>query len=125
MIEAYTKHTNERREKGIPPLPLNPSQVKQLCKLLESPPAGKEQYLLNLLLEHVSPGVDPAAKIKAAWLYKIACGETKSPVVSPAEAVTCLGTMLGGYNIEPLISLLSNDTLGDLAATALKHTILI
>jgi len=125
MIEAYTKHTNERREKGIPPLPLNPSQVKQLCKLLESPPAGKEQYLLNLLLEHVSPGVDPAAKIKVAWLYKIACGETKSPVVSPAEAVTCLGTMLGGYNIEPLISLLSNDTLGDLAATALKHTILI
>ncbi len=125
MIQAYMEHTDERRKKGIPPLPLNPSQVQQLCKLLEDPPEGKEKYLLDLLLEHISPGVDPAAKIKADWLNQVACGKIKSPVVTPADAVTFLGTMLGGYNIEPLISFLSDDELGDLAATALKHTILI
>ncbi|MCK5879272.1 MAG: aconitate hydratase B, partial [Holophagae bacterium] len=125
MIQAYRKHTNERKEKGIPPLPLTPSQAQKLCQLLENPPEGEEKYLLNLLVHHISPGVDPAAKVKADWLNRIACGETGSPVVSPADAVRYLGTMLGGYNIEPLISHLSNDDLGDLAATALKHTILI
>jgi len=125
MIQAYRKHTNERQEKGLPPLPLTPTQTQQLCKLLEMPPAGEENYLLDLLVHHISPGVDPAAEIKAEWLNRIATGETTSPVVSPADAVGYLGTMLGGYNIEPLIALLSNDALGDLAATALKHTVLI
>ncbi len=125
MIQAYRKHTNERQEKGLPPLPLTPLQTQQLCKLLETPPPGEENYLQDLLVHHISPGVDPAAEIKAEWLNHIATGETISPVVSPADAVVYLGTMLGGYNIEPLIALLSNDGLGDLAATALKHTILI
>ncbi|RLE16882.1 MAG: bifunctional aconitate hydratase 2/2-methylisocitrate dehydratase, partial [Acidobacteria bacterium] len=125
MIQSYRKHTNERKEKGIPPLPLTPSQVRELCKLLETPPQGEEKYLLDLLVHHISPGVDPAAEVKASWLNRVARGEIKSPVVSPADAVKTLGTMLGGYNVQPLISLLSSDELGDLAATALKHTILI
>ena len=125
MIQSYRKHTNERKEKGIPPLPLTPSQVRELCKLLETPPQGEEKYLLDLLVHHISPGVDPAAEVKASWLNRVARGEIKSPVVSPPDAVKTLGTMLGGYKVQPLISLLSSDELGDLAATALKHTILI
>ncbi len=125
MIDAYKKHTKERMEKGIPPLPLTPSQTEELCRLMEKPPVGEEKYLLDLLVHHISPGVDPAAEIKASWLEKIAKGEKISPMVTPEDAVNYLGTMLGGYNIQPLISFLNNDKLGDLAANALKNTILI
>lgn len=125
MIQAYRQHTKERLKKKLPPLPLTVVQTQQLCELLENPPQGDENYLLNLLVHHISPGVDPAAKVKADWLNKIIRKKTTSPLVTPVNAIKFLGTMLGGYNIEPLISLLSDDELGDTAATALKHTILI
>lgn len=125
MLEAYFTHVKERRQKGIPPLPLDPEQTAEVCRILVDPPAGQEEKFLNLLQNRISPGVDPAAKVKAEWLGKIATGILISPVVSKEEAVFLLGTMLGGYNIIPLLSLLDDAELGKPAADALKNTILV
>ena len=125
MIEAYLAHETERKAQGIPALPLNPEQTTGLCKLLENPPAGKEEFLLNLLKERVSPGVDPAAEVKAAFLAEIVKGSKKSPLVSRKEAVQILGTMMGGYNVTPLIEALGDAELADVAATALSGMTLV
>ena len=82
MLESYFKHLAERQKQGVPPLPLNPEETEEVCKLLENPPASKEELLLNLLKNRVSPGVDPSAKVKAAWLTKVAKGEIRSPLLS-------------------------------------------
>jgi aconitate hydratase 2/2-methylisocitrate dehydratase len=74
MLELYFKHEAEREQGGIPPLPLSPNEVEEVCKFLGKPPKGKEELLLNLLKNRVAPGVDPAAKVKAEWLTKIAKG---------------------------------------------------
>ena len=125
MIEAYLQHEAERREKGIPPLPLDPEQTKSLCELLQNPPSGKEEFLLFLLKERVSPGVDPAALVKAEFLASIMAGNLKSPLVTPLEAVRILGTMLGGYNVQPLIAALAIPALAEEAVAALSRTILV
>jgi aconitate hydratase 2/2-methylisocitrate dehydratase len=125
MLEEYFKHEEERRKLGIPPLPLNPDTTRRVCKLLEEPPEGEDKLLLHLLENRVAPGVDPAAKVKAAWLDDIAKGVISSPVISKKDAVKLLGTMLGGYNIEPLILLLECDELASNAVNALKDTILV
>ncbi len=125
MIEAYLAHEAERKALGIPALPLNPEQTAELCKLLEAPPAGREEFLLNLLKERVSPGVDPAAKVKAAFLAEILKGSKKSPLVSRVEAVRILGTMLGGYNVTPLVEALKDSELADEAACALSGMTLV
>ncbi len=125
MLESYFKHETERREQGIPPLPLTPEVTADVCKLLEKPPAGKEELLLSLLENRVAPGVDPAAKVKAEWLAKVAKGEVSSPALSRNKAVFLLGTMLGGFNVEALIGLLENKDLAEEAAKALKQIILV
>jgi aconitate hydratase 2/2-methylisocitrate dehydratase len=125
MLESYFKHEVERREQGIPPLPLNPEETEELCRLLEDPPKDKEDILMNLLKERVAPGVDPAAKVKAAWLTNIAKGKVSSPLLTEESAVFLLGTMLGGYNVEPLIEFLEDKKLAPAAAEALKQTILV
>ena len=125
MIEAYLQHEAERREKGIPPLPLDPEQTKSLCELLQNPPAGKEEFLLFLLKERVSPGVDPSALVKAEFLAAIMAGNLTSPLVAPLEAVRILGTMLGGYNVQPLIAALAIPALAEEAVAALSRTILV
>jgi aconitate hydratase 2/2-methylisocitrate dehydratase len=125
MIEAYLQHEAERREKGIPPLPLDPEQTKSLCELLQNPPSGKEEFLLFLLKERVSPGVDPAALVKAEFLASIMAGNVTSPLVTPLEAVRILGTMLGGYNVQPLIAALAIPALAEEAVAALSRTILV
>jgi len=125
MIEAYLQHEAERREKGIPPLPLDPEQTKSLCELLQNPPSGKEEFLLFLLKERVSPGVDPAALVKAEFLAAIITGHLRSPLVAPLEAVRILGTMLGGYNVQPLIEALAIPELAEEAVAALSRTILV
>ncbi len=125
MLSAYRDHVAERAAQGIPPLPLNAEQASALCELLQNPPTGEEEFLLALLRDRIPPGVDQAAYVKAGWLTAIAKGELTSPLVSPAYAVELLGTMVGGYNVQTLIDLLSNDDLGDLAATALKKTLLV
>lgn len=125
MIEAYLKQEAERQAMGIPAKPLDPEQTADLCKLLENPPAGKDAFLLNLLKERVSPGVDPAAEVKAAFLAKIVKGAVKSPLVSKKEAVQILGTMLGGYNVTPLVEALKDAELAEDAAKALSGITLV
>ena len=125
MIEAYLKHEEERASQGIPALPLTPEQTTELCKLLVAPPAGKEAFLLNLLQERISPGVDPAAEVKAAFLAEIIKGTKNSPLVSKVEAVRILGTMLGGYNVGPLVDALKDAALADEAACALSGMTLV
>jgi len=125
MLNSYFALEKERKNQGIPPLPLSPDQTYELCRLLENPPEGKADILFELLSQRVSPGVDPAAKVKAEWLTKIAIGDVASPVVSREKAVFLLGTMLGGYNVDPLIDFLENEMLTSKAVDALKKTILV
>ena len=120
MIEAYLKHEAERNAQGIPALPLSPEQTASLCELLQKPPVGKEDFLLNLFTERVSPGVDPAAEVKAGFLAQILTGDKKSVLIDKKQAVKILGTMIGGYNVQPLISALSTADLAEDAAIALS-----
>ncbi|MBW4448957.1 MAG: bifunctional aconitate hydratase 2/2-methylisocitrate dehydratase [Spirirestis rafaelensis WJT71-NPBG6] len=106
MLESYRKHVEERALLGIPPLPLDAKQTSELCELLKNPPAGEEDTLLHLLRDRVSPGVDPAAYVKAGFLTAIAKEEITSPLISAIDAVDLLGTMIGGYNVQSLIDLL-------------------
>jgi aconitate hydratase 2 / 2-methylisocitrate dehydratase len=125
MIEAYLKQEAERKALGIPAKPLDPEQTAALCKLLEAPPAGKEAFLLELLKERVSPGVDPSAEVKAAFLAGVVAGSIKSPLVSKKDAVQILGTMLGGYNVAPLVAALKDADLAEAAVTALSGITLV
>ncbi|MEH1790184.1 bifunctional aconitate hydratase 2/2-methylisocitrate dehydratase [Nostoc sp.] len=110
MLESYRKHVAERAALGIPPLPLDAKQTSELCELLKNPPKGQEEILLHLLSDRVSPGVDPAAYVKAGFLTAIAKEEITSPLIAPIEAVQLLGTMIGGYNVQSLIDLLQLPT---------------
>ncbi|MGE5028036.1 MAG: aconitate hydratase B, partial [Betaproteobacteria bacterium] len=124
MLKAYRDHAAERTALGLPPLPLNAEQVAALCELVKNPPAGEENFLLDLLENRVPAGVDDAAKAKSAFLADIASGRANSPLVSKQHAVKLLGTMLGGYNVATLISLLDTGLAAD-AVEALKRTTLI
>ncbi|MEH2369278.1 bifunctional aconitate hydratase 2/2-methylisocitrate dehydratase [Nostoc sp.] len=110
MLEQYRKHVADRAALGIPPLPLDAKQTSELCELLKNPPKGQEEILLHLLSDRVSPGVDPAAYVKAGFLTAIAKEEITSPLIAPIEAVQLLGTMIGGYNVQSLIDLLQLPT---------------
>ena len=125
MLEAYRQHVAERAEIGIPPLPLNAKQTTELVELLKNPPQGEEATLVDLLTHRVPAGVDDAAKVKASFLAAVAQGEASSPLVSREKATELLGTMLGGFNIKPLIDLLGDAALGGIAADALKKTLLV
>ncbi len=125
MIQDYLAHVQERKTLGVPPLALTSQQAEGLVELLQSPPEGHEALLVDLLENRVSPGVDPAAKVKAAFLDAVAKGEVVSPLVSPERAVKLLGTMLGGYNVPFLIDLLDNPVLGAAAAEALAATLFV
>jgi aconitate hydratase 2/2-methylisocitrate dehydratase len=125
VLEAYRKHVEERAALGIPPKPLSAEQVNQLVELLKAPPAGEEEFLVELLTHRVPPGVDEAAYVKAGFLTAIAKGEVTSPLVDKAHAVQLLGTMLGGYNIATLVELLDDSELASLAGEQLKHTLLM
>lgn len=126
MLENYLKHVAERKEQGIVPLPLDAEQTSALVELLKSPPKDADnELLLHLLTDRVPAGVDQAAFVKAAFLADIASQKASSPLLNPEEATRLLGTMLGGYNTEPLIQLLGDDTVGDAAASALSRTLLV
>lgn len=125
MLEAYRHHVAERAALGIPPLPLTAQQTADVIELLKNPPAGEAEFLLDLLTHRVPAGVDDAAKVKASYLAAIAFGSEKNPLISRARATELLGTMLGGYNVAPLIQLLDDAELGTIAADALKHTLLV
>ncbi|MDR2690418.1 MAG: bifunctional aconitate hydratase 2/2-methylisocitrate dehydratase [Azoarcus sp.] len=125
MLETYRAHVAERAALGIPPLPLSKQQTAELIDLLKNPPKGEETFLLDLLTYRVPAGVDDAAKVKAAFLAQIAKGEASCALVSRAKATELLGTMLGGFNIQPLIALLADTQVGAIAAEALKKTLLV
>jgi aconitate hydratase 2/2-methylisocitrate dehydratase len=124
VLEDYKKHCKEREEMGIPPLPLSAEQTADVVNLLKKEHQDNE-LLLHLLKERVPAGVDDAAYVKAGFLSDLTKGETESPYISKEDAVAILGTMLGGYNIQPLIDCLGIEGLADDAATALSNTLLI
>lgn len=125
MPTEYRAHVAEREALGVPPQPLTDAQTADLVELLKNPPAGEEEYLVDLLENRVPAGVDQAAYVKAAFLNAIVKGEATSPLITKERAVYLLGTMLGGYNVAPLVDLLDNAELGGLAAEALKKTLLV
>ncbi|WNK18801.1 bifunctional aconitate hydratase 2/2-methylisocitrate dehydratase [Halomonas piscis] len=125
MLKAYRQHVTERAAAGVPPKPLDAEQTAALVELLKAPPAGEEEFILDLITERIPPGVDEAAYVKAGFLTAVAKGEAQSPLIDKIHAVKLLGTMQGGYNIASLVELLDD---GDLAAEAgeqLKHTLLM
>ena len=125
MLEAYRAHVSERAEIGIPPKALDPAWTAELVELLKAPPAGEEEFLLDLIANRVPPGVDEAAYVKASFLSAIVSGEASSPLIDRAAAVVLLGNMHGGYNVETLVKLLDDAELAAAAAQELKSTTLV
>jgi aconitate hydratase 2/2-methylisocitrate dehydratase len=125
VLEAYRQHVEERAEMGTVPKPLDAEQTTGLVELLKNPPAGEEDFLLDLISNRVPAGVDEAAYVKAGFLSAIARGEATSPLLSRQDAVKLLGTMLGGYNITTLVDLLDDNELGAAAATELSQILLM
>ncbi len=125
MLKAYRDHVAERAALGIPPLPLTAQQTGELIELLKNPPVGEEATLLELITHRVPAGVDDAAKVKASYLAAVAHGTELCPLIDRASATHLLGTMLGGYNLTPLIDLLDDSEVAPVAAEALKKTLLM
>ncbi|MEW6428453.1 MAG: bifunctional aconitate hydratase 2/2-methylisocitrate dehydratase [Thermodesulfobacteriota bacterium] len=125
MLAAYRHHAAERAAQGLPPLPLSAEQTRALVALLLQPPAGEGDFLVDLLSNQVPPGVDDASRVKAEFLAAVAKGKTACPLIGRKKAVELLGTMLGGYNVRPLIDLLDDPELADAAVAALSGTLLV
>jgi len=125
VLKEYRKHEEERRAQGIPALALNAEQVADLVELIKEPPADEDEFILDLFTNKVPAGVDQAAYVKAAFLADVANGKVSTPLITTEAATKLLGTMLGGYNVQPLIALLDNEEVGDIAVDALSNTLLI
>jgi aconitate hydratase 2/2-methylisocitrate dehydratase len=125
MLKAYRDHVAERAALGIPPLPLSAKQTGELIELLKNPPKGEEATLVDLITHRVPAGVDDAAKVKASYLAAVAHGTEKCALLPAEKATELLGTMLGGYNLTPLIDLLDNKACAPVAAAGLKKTLLM
>jgi len=127
MLETYRQHVSERAEQGIPPLPLDANQTAALIELIKNPPKEEITFLLDLLTNCVPPGVDEASYVKASFLADVAKGQIEVSAISADKATFLLGTMLGGYNVTPLIELLSSDNASvvDEAVKALSKTLLV
>ena len=125
MLQSYRAHVAERSSLGIPPLPLSAKQTGEVIELLKNPPAGEEALLVDLITYRVPAGVDDAAKVKASYLAAVAHGTEKCALISREKATELLGTMLGGYNISPLVDLLDDSAVAQVAADGLKKTLLM
>ena len=127
LIEEYKKHTEERNALGVPPLPLDAKQTAELVELLKADPIVEEEYLLDLLKNHINPGVDDAAYVKAAFLNAIVVGDAHCKAITKVDAIKILGAMLGGFNVGPLVNALKNPdvAVAQAAADELKNTILV
>jgi aconitate hydratase 2/2-methylisocitrate dehydratase len=106
-------------------LPLSAKQTGELIELLKNPPKGEEATLVDLITHRVPAGVDDAAKVKASYLAAVAHGTEKCALISRARATELLGTMLGGYNISPMVDLLDDAAVAAEAAEGLKKTLLM
>lgn len=125
MLDDYNQHLKARAETGIPAKPLTAEQTDAVIHRLINDVSAPHPLLIDLLTHSVPPGVDPAAKLKAAFLFKVALQEYQINGLSPEKATTLLGSMQGGYNVQPLIELLDHPSLAPLAAEQLSSTILI
>ncbi len=125
FLANYQAHVAERAAMGIPPLPLSAEQTAALIEALKAASADDAAELLNLLTHRVPPGVDDAAQVKASFLSAVAHGDVAVAALSRQRATELLGTMVGGYNVKPLIDLLDDDSVGEAAAQGLKHTLLM
>jgi len=125
VLQAYRKHVEERAAENLPPLALSATQVAELIELIKNPQNENPQELMDLLVHRVPPGVDQAAYVKAAFLSAVAKGEVSSELVSREYATELLGTMLGGYNVQPLIDCLDDEATATTAVKALSRTLLI
>ncbi|WP_428743750.1 bifunctional aconitate hydratase 2/2-methylisocitrate dehydratase, partial [Sulfurimonas sp.] len=123
--EEYAAHVAERKALGVPPLPLTVKQTEEVIEFIKTGEYVEE--MLDLLANRVSPGVDDAAYVKAAFLNEVAMQEHKVAAITPETAVTMLGTMLGGYNVKPIVNALSstNEAVVKAAVEALSHTLLV
>ncbi|MGC6356286.1 bifunctional aconitate hydratase 2/2-methylisocitrate dehydratase [Pasteurella multocida] len=125
FLQSYQQHVDERAALGIVPKPLDAEQTAQLIELLKNSPADKADFLLNLFETRIPAGVDEAAYVKASFLAAVAKRDVQSPLISAEKAVQLLGTMQGGYNIEPLLHALDDETLAPIAVEALSTTLLM
>ncbi len=125
MLQAYVDHVAERAALGIPPLPLTAQQTSEVIELMKTATSKDGEFLLNLITYRVPAGVDDAAKVKASYLAAVAHGTEKTLLLSRARATELLGTMLGGYNISPMVDLLDDAEVGAVAAEGLKKTLLM
>ena len=125
MLNDYQHHLEQREQEGLPPLPLDSEQVTALVELLKQAKNNESEYLLSLLIHRVPPGVDQAAYVKAGFLSDVAKGNTSCESINKIRATQLLGSMMGGYNIQPLIDLLDEDDTADAAEKALSTTLLI
>ena len=126
FIEDYKAHVAERAELGVPPLPLSAEQTAQLIEMIKKNDSDASYYV-ELLTNRVSPGVDDAAYVKAAFLNDIVQDNVKVDSISCETATQMLGMMLGGYNVKPLVDALksTNSAVVKEAVEALKHTLLV
>ncbi|MCJ7799436.1 MAG: aconitate hydratase B, partial [Polaromonas sp.] len=127
FLQSYRTHVAERAALGIPPLPLTAQQTGEVIELLKNPPHGEEAFLVELITYRVPAGVDNAAKVKASYLAAVAHGTESCALISRVHATQLLGTMLGGYNISPMIALLddADQSVASQAASGLKNTLLM
>jgi aconitate hydratase 2/2-methylisocitrate dehydratase len=125
MLSEYKQQVQQRANESLPPLPLDAEQTTQLLDLLKQPPAGEEALLIDLLVNRIPPGVDDAAKVKAEFLADIAQSKQSCILIDAAKATEILGTMGGGYNIQPLVDLLDIKAVAPIAVTALSDSLLI
>tara|TARA_R110002153_G_scaffold107109_3_gene246787 strand:- start:40052 stop:42589 length:2538 start_codon:yes stop_codon:yes gene_type:complete len=125
VLIEYQKHVEERAQEGLPPLALNAEQVSALVELLKLPALENSEQCLELLIHRVPPGVDQAAYVKAGFLADVAKGDVVCAYINPVKATELLGTMMGGYNIQPLIDLLDKADTAATAEKALSHTLLV
>ncbi len=123
MKSDYLKHIKERKQNNLPPLALNAEQTQSVVAHLIA--ADDDDFYLDLLTHRVPPGVDEAAYVKASFLASVAKGDQACNAISQEKAAFLLGTMMGGYNIEPLIELLDIKAVAKTATDALSKTLLI
>lgn len=125
FIKEYNSHVDARAKEGVPPLPLDAKGTAEVVELLKRG-EGDQEFLLELLMNRVPPGVDDAAYVKAAFLNDVSKSNTSCSIIAPVKAVEILGTMLGGYNVKPLVDALSSsDEIAKTACNALKKIVLV
>ncbi len=126
LLANYKAHSQERlNEGGLPALPLTAEQTAELVELLKANPVVEAEYCLDLFTNKINPGVDDAAYVKAAFLNDIVQGNVTCSVISKVKAIEILGTMMGGFNVSPLVEALKIAEVADAAAKELKNTILV